>query len=152
MVEIYADGACRGNGKKQNKGGWAALICFNGTCQEYCGAERNTTNQRMELQAVIQGIRRAHEHFPAETLITVLTDSMYVVKCIQDHWWLNWVNNGWKNAKGQPVANRDLWESLLAATEAFTLVRWQYVKGHAGHPMNERADALATRAIDRLTP
>ena len=109
------------------------------------GAEPRTTNQRMELTAAVEGLaavagrRRAHLH----------SDSAYIVNCFRDRWWERWERNGWKNAQKQPVANRDLWERLFAEARRHD-VDWHKVRGHAGDPLNERADVLAREAIQTL--
>ncbi len=109
------------------------------------GAEPRTTNQRMELRAVAEGLaavgggRRVHVH----------SDSAYIVNCFLERWWERWERNGWKNSQRQPVANRDLWERILAETRRHDVV-WHKVRGHAGDPLNERADALARDAIQSL--
>ena len=142
-VRIYTDGACKGN---PGPGGWGALLRFDGREKALCGGEPDTTNNRMELTAVI----RALEALKRPCAIDLYTDSQYVQKGISE--WIDaWKRRGWKTADRKPVKNVDLWLELdrLAATHA---IRWHWVKGHAGHPENERADALANRGIESLPP
>lgn len=141
-VEIYTDGACRGN---PGPGGWGALLRYNGTEKALSGAELDTTNNRMELSAAIMGLNavtRACE-------VLVVTDSQYVKNGITI-WIDNWRKRNWKGANGKPVKNIDLWQQLDAAVKRHTQVTWEWVKGHSGHPENERADELANLAIDQL--
>ena len=143
VVEIYTDGACRGN---PGPGGWGAILRFNGTEKELYGGEALTTNNRMELLAAI----RALEALKRPCHVRLTTDSKYVQQGISE-WLPNWKRRNWKTAARQPVKNVDLWQRLDALTAPHT-VEWHWVKGHAGHPENERADRLANRAIDELTP
>lgn len=140
-VEIYADGACKGN---PGRGGWGALLVYNGRERELFGGEAATTNNRMELTAVI----RALEALNRPCRIRFYTDSQYVQKGISE-WIHNWKRRGWKTADKQPVKNEDLWRRLdeLAGQHA---VEWHWVKGHAGHPGNERADRLANRGVESI--
>ena len=140
-VVIYADGACKGN---PGPGGWGALIERSGQYEELYGGETATTNNRMELMAVI----RALESLPAGQSIDLYTDSQYVQKGMSE-WIHGWKRRGWKTADKQPVKNVDLWQRLESAALAHA-VAWHWVKGHAGHPGNERADALANLGIDCL--
>jgi ribonuclease HI len=138
MNRIYTDGACRGN---PGPGGWA----WAGGATEFAsGAEAHTTNQRMEVRAVIEALRE-HPEGPVE----VVSDSTYVVKCFHDRWYEGWRRRGWKNSKGQPVANRDLWEELIPLVlEGDRRVTFAWVKGHSGDRMNDFVDELATTAAD----
>ena len=139
LVEIYTDGACRGN---PGPGGWGALLTSGEHVRELSGAEALTTNNRMELTAVIRALEALKK--PSEALIH--TDSEYVRKGITE-WVKNWKARGWKTADRKPVKNQDLWEQLIAEV-AKHHVRWELVKGHAGHEWNERADELAVAARD----
>lgn len=133
---VYTDGSCLGN---PGPGGWAWAVEGGGPFAS--GAERSTTNQRMEITAVLEALGAV----PGPLL--VVSDSTYVVNCFRDRWWEGWRRRGWRNASGQPVANRDLWEPLLtAALEGDRPVRFAWVRGHSGDPMNERVDLLATEA------
>ena len=141
LVRIYADGACRGN---PGPGGWGALIQTGEARIELHGGEAHTTNNRMELTAVI----RALESLAERSTVEVYTDSQYVQKGITE-WLPNWKRRGWKTADKQPVKNAELWQQLEARANGHK-VSWHWVKGHAGHPGNERADALANLGIDNL--
>ncbi|MDR1888138.1 MAG: ribonuclease HI [Zoogloeaceae bacterium] len=140
-IDIYTDGACKGN---PGPGGWGALLVSGERVKELCGGEANTTNNRMELTAVIQALAALKRTARAR----VHTDSKYVQQGISQ-WIHGWKKNGWKTASKAPVKNVDLWRELdrLAAPHE---LEWVWVKGHAGHSGNERADALANRGIEEL--
>ena len=140
-VEIFTDGACRGN---PGPGGWGAFLRCGPHEKKLCGGERETTNNRMELMAAIKGLESLTEHCK----VTLTTDSQYVRKGITE-WLKNWKKNGWKTAAKQPVKNADLWQALEAATQMHG-VDWHWVKGHSGHRENDLADALANQGIDEL--
>jgi len=140
-VEIYTDGACRGN---PGPGGWGALLRYGDNERSLWGGEQQTTNNRMELLAVIQGLSALQR--PCEVQVT--SDSTYVLKGIQE-WMPSWKKKGWKTASKKPVKNVDLWQQLDQLVELHT-IDWQWVKGHSGHPENEIADQLANRGIDEL--
>ena len=140
-VHIYADGGCRGN---PGPGGWGVLLQAGTSEKELWGGEANTTNNRMELTAVI----RALEALKRPTQIHVHTDSQYVQKGISE-WIHNWKRNGWRTADKKPVKNADLWQVLDALTKQHE-IKWLWVKGHAGNPGNERADSLANRGMDEF--
>ncbi|MBK6597926.1 MAG: ribonuclease HI [Proteobacteria bacterium] len=140
-VDIYADGACRGN---PGPGGWGAILMASGREKELYGGERETTNNRMELTAVI----RALEALTRTADARVFSDSQYVRLGITQ-WLAQWKARGWRTAARKPVKNQDLWEQLEAATQAHR-IEWHWVKGHSGNVGNERADALANRGIDEL--
>lgn len=134
-VELYTDGACSGN---PGKGGWGAVLVYNNNEKELSGGEEQTTNNRMELTAVIEGLNALKE--PCE--VTITTDSKYVCDAINKGWVYSWKNNNWKKADKKPALNVDLWEKLLTLLEVHkTTFIW--VKGHNGHHYNERCDALA---------
>lgn len=137
-VEIYTDGACKGN---PGPGGWGALLIAGGHKKEMYGGERNTTNNRMELKAVIEALSALKR--PCEVIVH--TDSQYVQKGISE-WIHGWKARGWKTASKEPVKNADLWQALDAVQATHT-VQWRWVKGHAGHDGNERADALANMGV-----
>ena len=137
-VVIYTDGACEGN---PGPGGYAAIIDEDGERREITGGERQTTNNRMELMAVIQALASLDE----PSLVRVVTDSQYVANGMKS-WIHGWRRKGWKTASGAPVKNRDLWEELDRLTKPHQ-VSWEWVRGHVGHPENERADSLAKEAI-----
>ncbi|WP_374090858.1 ribonuclease HI [Methylomicrobium lacus] len=140
-VIIYTDGACRGN---PGPGGWGVLLSYKGIVKELYGGEKETTNNRMELTAAIQGL----EALKKECRVEVNTDSKYVMQGITE-WLPNWKKRGWKTAGNKPVKNEDLWRRLDAARNGHQ-VEWKWVKGHSGHKENDRADALANLGIDRL--
>ena len=137
-VVITTDGACKGN---PGPGGWAAILQWNGTEKTLSGAEMGTTNNRMEMTAALRALEAMKK--PAD--ITLVTDSRYLLDGMTQ-WIHGWKRNGWRNASKQPVKNADLWMALDAAARAHR-IRWEWVRGHSGHPMNERADALANEAI-----
>ena len=141
-VVIHTDGACKGN---PGPGGWGALLVAGGREKELFGGEPSTTNNRMELTAVI----RALEALKVPSEVEIHTDSQYVKNGIET-WIHGWKRNGWKTSARQPVKNADLWQQLDTLSQPHKL-EWIWVKGHAGHPENERADALANRGIDELT-
>lgn len=138
-IQIYSDGACRGN---PGPGGWGALLCYNGAERELSGAVTDTTNNRMELLAAIMGL----EALTRPSAVALTTDSQYVKNGITD-WLAKWKKNNWQTAAKRPVKNRDLWLRLERACQPHR-IEWQWVRGHSGHPENERADRLANQAID----
>jgi len=139
-VEIFSDGACKGN---PGPGGWGALLRYGTAEKELWGGEPVTTNNRMELMAVIQAL----ESLKRPCRVRVTTDSQYVKQGVTS-WMARWKRNGWRTAERQPVKNRDLWERLDQAVSRHEL-QWRWVRGHTGHPENERADQLANRGIPR---
>lgn len=141
-VEIFTDGACRGN---PGPGGWGALLRYKGKEKNLHGGERETTNNRMELMAAIVAL----ETLKRPCRVHLTTDSQYVMKGITE-WMVNWKKRGWKTAGRQPVKNVDLWQRLDNALAPHE-VTWEWVRGHTGHPENEKADALANQGIDELT-
>ena len=141
QVEIFTDGACRGN---PGPGGWAALLRFDGKEKLLSGAEPGTTNNRMELMAAIEGLAALTR--PMQIMLT--TDSQYVRQGITQ-WIEGWKHNGWKTAQKKAVKNQDLWQALELALGQH-VVDWQWVKGHSGHPENERVDQAANDAIDAM--
>lgn len=140
-VELFTDGACRGN---PGPGGWGVLMRYNGREKELFGGEAQSTNNRMELTAAIEGLRALKE--PCRVVLT--TDSQYVRKGITE-WLANWKTKGWRTAAKKPVKNVDLWQ-LLDAENARHEIDWHWVKGHSGHRENDIADTLANRGIDEL--
>ena len=138
IVDVYTDGACKGN---PGRGGWGALLRFRGQERELFGGELHTTNNRMELMAVIKALEALSRPCKAR----VHTDSQYVQKGISE-WIHNWKRRGWRTADNKPVKNVDLWQELHTAIQPHK-IEWIWVKGHSGHPENERADALARAAI-----
>lgn len=140
QVEIYTDGACKGN---PGPGGWGALLRCNGHEKELCGGEAETTNNRMELLAVISALNT----LTRPCAIILHTDSQYVKNGITT-WIHGWKKNGWKTADRKPVKNVDLWQALDAAQQRHR-IDWRWVKGHNGHEFNERADQLANLGVDK---
>ncbi len=140
-VEIYTDGACRGN---PGPGGWGVLMRYKGKEKTLSGGTLHTTNNRMELQAAIEGLKALTK--PCQ--VSLYTDSNYLRQGMLS-WLAGWKKKGWKNSKKEPVKNADLWKTLDELATKHT-IDWHWVKGHSGHPENERADALATGAIDAL--
>jgi ribonuclease HI len=141
IVYIFTDGACRGN---PGPGGWGVLLRIGESEKEIYGGEKNTTNNRMELQAAIEGLRALKR----TCSVVITTDSQYVKNGIQS-WISGWKKNGWKNSQRQPVKNQDLWMVLDELVAQHT-IEWRWVKGHAGHAENERVDQLANLGIDKL--
>jgi ribonuclease HI len=139
LVELYTDGACSGN---PGPGGWACILKSGDHLKKLSGFEPETTNNRMELMAVIMGL----ESLKRNVQVTITTDSVYVMKAFTDGWLANWRRRGWKTADGKPVKNQDLWERLDKALQGHQS-SWKWVKGHNGHDMNEECDALARLAI-----
>ena len=142
-VSLYTDGACKGN---PGKGGWGVLMRYGSHEKELFGGEAHTTNNRMELTAIIQGLAALKR----PCAVVIYTDSQYV-KNGMEKWIHGWKKNGWKTASQQPVKNEDLWQQLdrLAAQHQ---IQWQWVRGHAGHTENERADALANQGVASVEP
>jgi ribonuclease HI len=139
-VDIYTDGACRGN---PGRGGWGAILVYGSIEKELSGGERETTNNRMELTAVISALEALRE--PCE--VTLTSDSKYVIDAITKGWAVSWRAKGWRKADKSPALNVDLWEVLLGLLEKHK-VEFVWVHGHTGHPYNERCDALATAFAD----
>lgn len=140
-VEIYTDGACKGN---PGPGGWGAVLRYKGVEKHLNGAERDTTNNRMELSAALMALNSLKR--PCKVMLT--TDSEYLRKGITE-WIHGWKKKGWRTASKQPVKNADLWQALDEAVARHD-IEWHWVKGHSGHPENELADQLANQAIDKL--
>ncbi len=140
-VTIYTDGACSGN---PGIGGWGAILIYNKISKEISGGELNTTNNKMELKAVIEALKSLKR----ECKIDIYTDSMYVKNGITD-WINNWKQNGWKNSKKQAISNQELWQELDLLTKKHT-IEWFWVKGHDNNELNERADKLARDEIIKI--
>ena len=140
-VEIYTDGACSGN---PGKGGYAGILIYKGVEKIVSGGEEMTTNNKMELMAVIVALEALKE----PCIVTVTSDSKYVVDAITKGWLDSWMSRGWKKADGKPALNADLWERLTVQLRRHK-VTFVWVKGHAGHPYNERCDRLAVEAIEK---
>ena len=140
-VEIFTDGACKGN---PGPGGWGALLRINGQSKELKGSEPETTNNRMEMQAVISAL----ESLKKPCMVQLTTDSKYVLDGVKS-WMPNWKKRGWKTASKAPVKNKDLWMQIDVLVQAHD-IEWAWVKGHSGHVENERVDKLANDAIDEM--
>lgn len=148
-IEIYTDGSCSGNGQKNASGGWGYIVLCDGKKVAGSGKELNTTNQRMEMVAVISALSFVEKNYSLENFrdeIIIYTDSAYISNCWKDSWYKKWLYNGWMNAKKEPIANRDLWIYLIPwfDTPNFSIVK---VKGHVGNHYNELVDQLATGKI-----
>lgn len=140
MVIIYTDGACKGN---PGPGGWGAFLQYGESIKELCGGKKETTNNQMELQGVIEGLLFLNR----KCEVTIFTDSQYVKNGVEK-WMYNWKKNGWKTANKKPVKNKELWKDLDNAI-AKHIVSWKWVKGHSGDPGNERADKLANKGVPK---
>ncbi|WP_133127085.1 ribonuclease HI [Legionella nagasakiensis] len=140
-IEIYTDGACKGN---PGPGGWGVLLRYQGQEKTLHGAESHTTNNRMELTAAVKAL----EALKRPCQVELYTDSQYLRQGMTN-WMVQWKKNGWRNAKKEPVKNVDLWQRLDELAKIHQ-IRWHWVKGHAGHPENEQADSLANQAIEQL--
>lgn len=140
-VVLYTDGACMGN---PGPGGWGAILCCDGKEIELCGSERNTTNNRMELSAALGGL----EALQNPAIVTVISDSKYLVDSVEKGWLNNWHRNGWVNSSGNDTPNIDLWKRLLVQLSRHKVV-FKWVKGHNGHPYDERCDRLAVNQCKR---
>ena len=141
-VTIYTDGACSGN---PGPGGWGAILMYNGNKKELSGGNKDTTNNIMEITAVLEALKALK--FPCE--VDLYSDSAYVVNCFNQGWIYNWLKKGWKTASGEPVKNRELWEELYNLTQTHK-VTFHKVKGHADNEFNNRCDELARNAIDSV--
>ena len=150
MFHIYTDGACLGNQTDNGIGGWGYVILNNDLAKfkESCNCSKDTTNNRMEMQAVINAMKDMLEY--KDELIVIYTDSAYVCNCINQKWYANWRINGWKNSKKNPVENKDLWVSILELYESFPQIKFVKVKGHSTNIWNNYADNLATNSAQNL--
>jgi len=142
-VVIYSDGACPGNQKSNPQGGYGAIVMHEGSTLELAQGYRQTSNNRMELRAVIA----AFKTIQCPSMVTVYSDSKYVTDAFNQQWIENWLWNGWRNSKGKPVLNQDLWKELLEETISHK-VTWKWVKGHSTDTLNNRADQLAVLAAN----
>ena len=143
-VTLYTDGACSGN---PGQGGWGAILEYNGHTLELSGGERSTTNNRMELTAVIRGLERLKE----PCIVELYSDSKYVLDALEKGWAVSWKKRGWVKSDKKPALNPDLWERLLELTGVHTL-RYHWVKGHADNPKNNRCDELAVAESKKQQP
>ena len=143
-VTLYTDGACSGN---PGPGGWGAILAYEGTEKELSGGEKSTTNNRMELTAVIEGLSALTE----PCIVELYSDSKYVIDALQKGWAVSWQKNGWRKADKKPALNADLWKKLLALAAQHDL-RCHWVKGHADNPKNNRCDQLAVEQYKKPSP
>ena len=139
-VDIYTDGSCKSN---PGPGGWGAILVYKGIEKEFCGGEPSTTNNRMELTAVIKALQALKESCE----VTLTSDSKYVLDALQNGWAVSWKEKGWKKADRSPALNPDLWDILLSEIAKHEIT-YVWVKGHAGHPYNERCDKMAQEQAD----
>lgn len=146
-IIIYCDGACSNNQQRQNRGGWGAVLLYQGRVKEISGAERDTSNNRMELLACIKALETVRNRTLA---VAVYTDSAYLANCLLLGWYRRWQKNGWQTAAKKPVENKDLWLRLLALKESFPRLSFHKVAGHSDVELNERADRLAREALQLL--
>lgn len=146
IIMIYTDGACSGNQSKKNFGGWGAVLKFGGKTKEISGGEADTTNNRMELTACIEGLKALKRD---DIDVEIFSDSSYIVNCINKEWYRTWRKNGWKTSKKQSVENIDLWKELLKLIDG-KRVKFIKVKGHSGIELNERADELARMGAEKI--
>lgn len=142
QVQIYTDGACSGN---PGPGGWAAILVAGENEKELSGGQSHTTNQRMELQAAVEGLKALNR----SCTVILYSDSAYLVNAMTKKWYLAWQKTGWVNSKREPVKNKDLWEKLLEQIDKHD-VQFGKVKGHSGHHYNERCDVLARAAVKKI--
>jgi ribonuclease HI len=146
-IIIYCDGACSNNQQAQNRGGWGAILQYKGKIREISGAERNTTNNRMELLACIKALEAIKNPVLP---VSIFTDSAYLHNCLVQKWYQRWQKNGWLTANKKPVENKDLWLRLLALKDHFSHITFHKVAAHSSVTLNERADELAKDAIQKL--
>ena len=142
IVELFTDGACRGN---PGPGGWGVLLRYNGVEKTLCGGVSETTNNRMEMTAAIEGLRALKK----SCSVKITTDSEYLKNGVTQ-WMAGWIKNNWKTAAKKPVKNQDLWQSLQAEIARHTEVTWHWVRGHSGHRENEMVDQLANQGLDKV--
>jgi ribonuclease HI len=143
-IIIYCDGACSNNQQRQNRGGWGAILQYKGKDREISGAEKNTTNNRMELLACIKALEAIKN---SALPVSVFTDSAYLHTCLAQKWYQRWQKNGWLTANKKPVENKDLWLRLLTLKDRFPHITFHKVAAHSSIALNERADKLAKQAI-----
>ena len=149
-LEIYTDGSCKANGKSMTFGGWAFIVTQGGVkIYEAAGSEYGTTNQRMELTAILEALRYARSIRRPSEKVVIYSDSAYAINCYKQEWYINWIHNGWTNSKGENVANQDLWEEIIPFFDNFW---YSFVKvdGHNGVLWNERCDENAQKSAEKL--
>lgn len=147
QIKIYTDGACRANGTKNALGGWAYAIIYNDELRlEEWGNEKETTNNRMEMMAVVEALKNFTD---LDEEIVICTDSAYIHNCMKQKWYVNWQRNGWVNAAREPVKNKDLWEQIIPYFSN-PFVSFEKIRGHSGDKWNEYVDKLAVKAAKAL--
>lgn len=149
-VIAYTDGGCRGNGKIRSIGGYGVVIRNEEYARELSQGYTGTTNNEMEIMACVAALEEIKKSYDRHTRVNIYSDSAYVVNCFKQTWWVKWKYNGWKNAKGEAVKNKELWEHLIRLTEDFEDVNFNKVKGHSTDELNNRADQLANDAMDKV--
>jgi len=148
QVIIYTDGGVRGNHQRENVGGWGAVLKYGPHVKELYNGVRNTTNNRMEIKAVIEALKAMKKY---NIPVVVHSDSAYVVNCMNNKWYQKWRNNGWMTSANKPVENREMWMELIDLVEKFSFITFVKVKGHSGNELNELADRLANKGMDMLS-
>ncbi|MHA1728313.1 MAG: ribonuclease H family protein [Promethearchaeota archaeon] len=151
-LRIFTDGACAGNQREYNTGGWGVIILKENFQEPYktlSGCKKNTTNNKMELTACIQGLAFIKEKMLKSTdFVEIHTDSAYISNCFNQKWHINWEKNGWKTSKNKPVKNKELWKNLLDLYRKIPYVTFKHVRAHRGNEFNEMVDRLAVEAIE----
>ncbi len=146
-IIIHTDGACSNNQSKENIGGYGAILQYKDYKKEIFDGEKNTTNNRMELKAIIESLKiLKRKDIPVE----IYTDSAYIANCMNQKWYIKWKSNGWVTSKKSPVENKELWEQLINLADDLKDIKFIKVKGHNGHELNERADFLAKEGIKKV--
>jgi ribonuclease HI len=146
-IIIYTDGACSNNQKDNNLGGYGAVMLYKGHRKEIYGGEKNTTNNIMEMKAIIEALKLLKTY---EIPVEIYTDSAYISNCMNQKWYENWIKNGWKTANKKPVKNKELWMEILKYADKINTITFHKVPGHSGVELNEKADELANKGIDSI--
>jgi len=146
-ILIYTDGACSNNQKDNNLGGYGAVMLYKGHRKEIYGGEKNTTNNIMEMKAIIEALKLLKTY---EIPVEIYTDSAYISNCMNQKWYENWIKNGWKTANKKPVKNKELWMEILKYVDKIDTITFHKVPGHSGVELNEKADELANKGIDSI--
>ncbi|HCX04906.1 MAG: ribonuclease HI [Tissierellales bacterium] len=146
-IIIYTDGACSNNQKDNNLGGYGAVMLYKGHRKEIYGGEKNTTNNIMEMKAIIEALKLLKTY---EIPVEIYTDSAYISNCMNQKWYEKWIKNGWKTANKKPVKNKELWMEILKYADKINTITFHKVPGHSGVELNEKADELANKGIDSI--
>jgi ribonuclease HI len=146
-IIIYTDGACSNNQKDNNLGGYGAVMLYKGHRKEIYGGEKNTTNNIMEMKAIIEALKLLKTY---EIPVEIYTDSAYISNCMNQKWYEKWIKNGWKTANKKPVKNKELWMEILKYVDKIDTITFHKVPGHSGVELNEKADELANKGIDSI--